>query len=102
LPTRTGADPHGCATALCTTDGYRCPAGFSCSSGAGGDAHGCLPISCANGFKCSPNYDCDKASQALHNCVQRTCAADRDCDCGACVQGSCADRLFVCSPPPPP
>jgi hypothetical protein len=53
-------------------------------------------------FKCPVNTKCDSNSTALHHCAQRSCSTDTDCDCGACVQNLCEDRLFVCSPPPPP
>jgi hypothetical protein len=36
-----------------------------------------------------------------HHCVTRACRSDRDCDCGACLGGACANSLYVCSPPPP-
>jgi hypothetical protein len=52
------------------------------------------------GFKCPPNTDCDAASTSPNHCKRRTCTSDRNCDCGACLQGTCWDTLFVCSPPP--
>ncbi len=93
---RSGADAHGCATALCASDGYACPSGYRCQSGASADAHGCIATSCNDGFKCSPNYDCDPNAGDEHHCVQRTCTTDDQCDCGACIQARCEDRLFVC------
>jgi len=100
---RPDADVHGCAPATCTTDGYACPAGFACVPGSNVDIHGCAPVDCVGGaFKCPTNTDCDPSSTEPHHCATRSCSNDSSCDCGACVQGTCQDRLFVCSPPPPP
>jgi hypothetical protein len=98
-PTRAGADAYGCAIASCSTDGYKCPAGFMCAPGAGADMNGCAPISCVGGgFQCPPNTDCKAGSTAFHQCERRACTSDKGCDCGACVQGTCQDHLFICSP----
>lgn len=96
VPSRMGADMHGCATALCTSDGYQCPSAFRCQAGASADVHGCSDISCMDGFTCPKNFDCDPSSQELHHCKRRACTSDADCDCGACI-GTCQDRLFICS-----
>jgi hypothetical protein len=104
-PARLDIDEHGCAPAKCanSADGYACPAGFVCGAGSGADVHGCVPLGCETGqFSCPKNTDCDPASTALHHCALRACTDDGDCDCGACVQGTCRERTFVCSPPPPP
>lgn len=96
-PSRTGADVHGCAPASCSTDGYACPADFRCAASSSADVHGCSAISCTEGYKCPENFDCNPSSTALHQCDQRACRSDAECDCGACVQNRCEDRLFVCS-----
>jgi hypothetical protein len=102
-PTRDGADAHGCAVAKCTTDGYKCPAGWECRVDAWVQQNGCSPVSCVGGaFQCPPNHDCVASSTSPHHCQPRACTSDKTCDCGACIQGSCQERLFVCSPPPPP
>jgi hypothetical protein len=103
FPNRTDADVHGCAPSKCASDGYGCPTGFVCLAGPMSDVHGCSPVDCAGGaFKCPSNTDCDPTSSAPHHCAVRSCTVDTDCDCGACVENACHDRLFVCSPPPPP
>lgn len=99
-PSRTGADGHGCAPASCSTDGYACPADYACTPSPTADAHGCSDVSCTKGFTCPENFDCNPASTALHQCDRRRCTTDANCDCGACIQGACEDRLFVCSQPP--
>jgi hypothetical protein len=77
-----------------------CPAGFRCMTSASADAHGCSDISCADGFTCPPNYDCHPSSTAAHHCDPRACNSDGDCDCGACIQNVCRERLYVCSSSP--
>jgi hypothetical protein len=100
-PTRAGAEVHGCSIASCATDGYACPTGYACTPGAAADANGCSPVSCVGGgFQCPSNSDCKAASTAPHHCERRACTSDKSCDCGACIQGSCQDRFYVCSPPP--
>jgi hypothetical protein len=99
-PTRAGADVYGCAIASCSTDGFKCAAGLACGPGAG-DVNGCSPVSCVGGaFRCPPNTDCKASSTSPHHCERRPCTSDKSCDCGACIDGACQDRLFVCSPPP--
>jgi hypothetical protein len=100
-PTRAGADGNGCAVANCATDGYACPAGWVCGAGQSTDVNGCSAVSCVGGqYKCPVNEDCVATSQSPHHCARRACTSDRQCDCGACIQGSCQNRFFVCSPPP--
>lgn len=96
-PTRAGADAHGCAPATCATDGYQCPTDFRCAASSSADAHGCTAISCTEGYTCPENFDCNPSSTRLHQCDQRACTTDAECDCGACIQNRCEDRLFVCS-----
>ena len=100
-PTRAGADVHGCAIASCATDGYKCPTGYACTPAADTDPNGCSAVSCvAGGFQCPANTDCKASSTSPHHCERRACTSDKTCDCGACIQGACQDRLYVCSPPP--
>jgi hypothetical protein len=100
-PTRAGADAHGCAIASCATDGYKCPAGSACTPAADANANGCSPVSCVGGsFLCPANTDCKAASTSPHHCERRGCTSDKTCDCGACIESFCQDRLYVCSPPP--
>jgi hypothetical protein len=91
-PARAGADAHGCAPADCNVDAYDCPDGFRCMPG-----QRCVPLTCGPDYRCSPNLDCKPTSTAPHGCVRRACTADAECDCGACINGLCQDRLFVCS-----
>jgi len=101
-PTRAAADTHGCATAKCDTDGYKCPDGWTCGAGQALDTHGCSAVSCVGGaVTCPVNTDCKAGSTGLHNCAARACTADKTCDCGACINGYCQNHLWVCSPPPP-
>jgi len=100
-PARAGADVHGCAIASCAMDGYKCPAGHACTPAADADANGCSPVSCVGGgFQCPANTDCKAGSGSPHHCERRACTSDKSCDCGACIQGFCQDRLYLCSPPP--
>lgn len=96
-PTRAAADAHGCAPASCATDGYQCPTDFRCAASSSADPHGCTAISCTEGYTCPENFDCNPSSTRLHQCDQRACTTDAECDCGACIQNRCEDRLFVCS-----
>jgi len=100
-PTRTAADVHGCAIASCSTDAYKCPVGYACTPAADADANGCSSVSCVGGgFHCPANTDCKAGSTSPHHCERRACTSDKTCDCGACIQSSCQDRLYICSPPP--
>jgi hypothetical protein len=100
-PNRTGADVHGCATAHCATDGYVCPSGYTCAAGPVLDPNGCEAVSCVGGaYHCPSNTDCNRSSSSPHHCERRSCTSDRNCDCGACIQGYCQDQFYVCSPPP--
>jgi hypothetical protein len=104
---QVAVDAHGCVPASCETDGYVCPAGYRCApSTMGKDIHGCAagPCDSTGAAACPPNMECNPASNNLKDargCVVRSCSNDSDCDCGACVLGSCAPRLSVCSNPPP-
>ena len=91
-------DPYGCAPTSCTA-GYTCPEGTACSSAAPADPHGCAPIHCTEGFTCPVNTDCDPMLSG-HGCADRPCDSDGDCDCGACVLGTCRARLWICDSPP--
>jgi hypothetical protein len=95
-PEREG-DGHGCAPSLCDSEGYTCPEWMTCDPTSGADAHGCQFVHCSDGFECAANYDCDAASPTAPGCVRRSCSADTDCDCGACVFGRCEQHLFVCA-----
>jgi hypothetical protein len=89
------ADAHGCAPQLCTA-GFQCAAGNQCSPTAtGADPHGCAPILCTTNASCGVNFTCTPGA-ANGGCSPRKCALDSDCDCGACVEGSCAPHLYIC------
>lgn len=91
-------DDHGCAYLSCTA-GYTCPDGYTCNPGApGGTPHGCQAISCKDGFVCPANTDCDPTATG-HGCIKRSCSNDADCDCGACIQKKCYDKLWICTSP---
>jgi len=64
----------------------------------------CVPLDCTMfGVSCPASASCDPASEAAdaRGCVRRSCTADSDCDCGACVLGLCHDGPGFCSPPVP-
>jgi hypothetical protein len=94
-PTRAGAYPNGCVPKSCKLDGFACGAGMECLA-TGGDLHGCGPLRCDHGgAPCPVNSVCDPAAGG---CRTKACTRDGDCDCGACIGGTCYARLFICSP----
>jgi hypothetical protein len=97
-PAAAGADSHGCSAASCSRDGFGCPAGSQCTSSIGMDSHGCNVPRCDQGATCDRNSRCNPASRNPDGCVPLTCKRDSDCDCGACVMGTCAPQPFVCVP----
>ena len=94
------ADPHGCRTARCDTDGLSCPDGSTCLPGAQADAHGCVPVSCQQGYACPINERCGAGPSSRHGCETLTCTRDADCDCGYCIMGHCSQALYYCAKPP--
>jgi hypothetical protein len=94
-----GADAHGCAPAPCAQGGYVCPAGTTCLAALGADPHGCSPIHCSATQPCPVNMTCDPAAPG-QGCKIRRCTGDGDCDCGACVGGTCAPYLGICASAP--
>ena len=88
----------GCAPTLCT-DGYACSLASRCNvGGPRADGHGCELIPCNDGWACGENARCTApADAASHGCTAMTCKSDGDCDCGYCVNGTCADNLGTCS-----
>jgi len=92
-------DEHGCAPMQCDTDDYTCPDGMVCDPEVGSDEHGCRPLTCTESGECPLNHDCDPGSAGT-GCVRRPCNGDGNCDCGACVFGTCQDHLYVCATPP--
>ncbi len=96
-PGRQDAYPNGCAVKSCKLDGFACAAGMECLA-SGGDPHGCGPLRCDHGGeRCPLNSVCDPAVGG-HGCRTKSCTRDGDCDCGACIEGTCYARLFICSP----
>jgi len=96
-PGRPGAYPNGCVVKSCKLDGFVCAAGMECLA-SGGDLHGCGPLRCDHGgARCPVNSVCDPAAGG-QGCRPKSCTRDGDCDCGACIEGSCYARLFICSP----
>ncbi|HEX7596965.1 MAG TPA: hypothetical protein VF518_02055, partial [Polyangia bacterium] len=84
------SDAHGCAARLCT-EGYVCWSTTTCTSGNNVldlYYHGCLRKPCAE-IGCDMNYVCHPELANPNDCVQKSCAQDGDCDCGACVFGRC-------------
>lgn len=102
-PDRVGSDVHGCAPRNCN-EGYVCQAGFACDAESSGR---CVAVHCREGGSaaCAINQVCDEGA-AGRGCLPKPCAADGDCDCGACVHrctgsgcppGECAPRLWLCT-----
>jgi hypothetical protein len=88
----------GCAPTLCTA-GYNCDVGSRCNVGRPrADGHGCELVPCNDGWACGENARCTApADPGSHGCTTMTCKNDGDCDCGYCVNGTCADNLGTCS-----
>ena len=81
-------------------EGYTCGAGFVCNGDAATYAHGCAVIDCSQtaGYVCPTNTDCS-ATPPNSRCVTRKCTTSSDCQCGTCLDGSCANRPRICLPP---
>ncbi len=80
------ANPSSCGAAACLPSGL------------------CAPESCLDqGVECRTNFDChpQQTGADAKGCVRRGCAADTDCECGACVFGRCYEVPGVCSLPVP-
>jgi hypothetical protein len=77
-----------------------CTAGEACGDGDGlCDAGGrCVPLACPTAWTCPENFDCEASNPGadVHGCARRTCTADTDCECGACVNGGCHDGPGRC------
>lgn len=105
-PDSCGADARcqadGTCAALSCADGYACTAGSRCHpAGARSDAHQCELIPCDDGWTCDENTRCTAPTDPRsHGCTTASCTKDGDCDCGYCVNGSCASNLGFCSYPP--
>jgi len=86
-----------CKLLLCT-EGITCPATSRCNVGAPhADATGCEPIPCNEGWTCGENTKCTTpVGPNNHGCTTLSCQKDSDCDCGYCVNGSCASNLGGC------
>lgn len=90
-----------CAPLLCT-EGFSCPSGSRCSIGSGrADTHGCELTPCDEGWSCPENTRCTAPTDSgSHGCTFVSCTSDQECDCGYCVNGSCAANLGWCSQAP--
>ena len=100
----TGArcQTDGTCAPLSCADGYACAAGSRCHpGGARSDTHQCEFLPCDDGWTCDENTRCTApADPSSHGCTTVGCTKDDDCDCGYCVNGSCASNLGFCSYPP--
>jgi len=58
----------------------------------------CIPLECPREFECAVNQDCSPGNAAAdaNGCVVRSCTTGSECDCGACVNGSCQDGPGTC------
>jgi hypothetical protein len=70
-----------------------CPTGEVCSN------QHCRPQPCDGGHAC-PQYFVCALAQSSSQCLRQTCAADKDCSGGFCVDGACYGGLGVCTYPP--
>lgn len=87
-----------CEPLSCEDEGVECPDGTRCSPSASVvDPHGCTPVHCRrhDGWECGTNESCRPGAPG-NGCVIRDCASDDDCDCGACVLGTCRPAPGVC------
>lgn len=95
-PARPG-DGHHCAPARCDLGEVSCGADEVCDPAISEPGSHCRPKSCGEGATCPKNQHCNPQG----SCERLKCAADTDCECGACVGGVCQDHLFVCFMAPP-
>jgi hypothetical protein len=97
-PSGTVCDParatgHGCAAPRCDFNETTCADGEVCDSSITLPESHCRPKRCSEGAVCPVNLRCGGVNDY---CERLPCQADQDCDCGACIQGACRDRLFMC------
>ena len=89
------ASDADCATGICS--GGACAPGCSaeapCPSAltSCGALQRCEPLRCQGGSACPTNAACLQGV-----CARRTCANDRECDSGGCVNGLCHETLGSC------
>ncbi|MBN2193345.1 MAG: hypothetical protein JW751_11065 [Polyangiaceae bacterium] len=84
-------DEHGCAWAQCDLGERTCPEGFVCDPGS--SLTGCRRLLCSEGATCPDNHRCPGDGDS---CTRLSCTSDAECDCGACVNGTCMDRPYLC------
>ncbi len=87
------ASGHGCAPARCDLNEMTCADGEVCDPTSALPESHCRAKRCSEGAVCPKNLRCGGANDY---CERLPCTADADCDCGACIQGTCRDRLFLC------
>ncbi len=106
VPDSCGADARcqadGTCAPLSCAEGYACAVGLRCRpAGARSDPHQCELIPCDDGWTCDENTRCTAPTDPRsHGCTTASCTKDGECDCGYCVNGSCASNLGFCSYPP--
>ena len=93
--TRSG-DAHQCAPARCDFAEVSCQADEVCDPSVTSPGSHCRAKRCSEGATCPKNQRCGQTGQ----CERLTCASDVDCECGACISGTCQDHLFMCFMPP--
>jgi hypothetical protein len=93
---------NGSCTPILCTEGFACPNESHCSIGSSrADGHGCELIPCNQGWTCAENTRCTAPDDPNHHgCTVMSCKLDTDCDCGFCVNGSCAANLGTCTQAP--
>lgn len=88
---------------MCAGPGSECIArcdDASCGDGERCEDGRCLVQACTDGYECPPNLDCGFGGGGdAHGCIRRGCASERDCDCGACIDGVCARGPGICALP---
>ncbi len=72
--------------------------GRDCTDGTCDDTGHCVPLACPDDWTCDENSDCDSAAAGadMHGCVIRSCSSASECDCGACVNGTCVSGPGTC------
>lgn len=95
------AESGHCVARSCL-DGHTCEAGRTCAPDrSGADGHGCAVRRCdLDGIDCPANHRCEPSRSTEDGCARLPCEVDDDCDCGVCIDGTCEDRMFICTSVP--
>lgn len=99
--------PYWCGYA-CAENEITCQYNGDCGADQACVDKGCCGGKCvqmkdrcdAGAYTCPENHDCKPTDgyADVHGCAPRECKGDAECDCGACVNGSCAKTIGYCVP----